>query len=263
MKALAAPLRILGTPWRYASRIASFAAFVLARSLAPGTWRRTVRNVLARQILFTGIEAVLFVSFVALLVGISVVAQAQIWLARFGQKAFLGDLLVLVIVREAAPILTNFVVIGRSGTAVAAELGNMTLAGEVELLEAQGIDPFSYLVLPRVLGIMLSVFCLTCFFVLVSFAGGYVTALLLGADPVHPALFVRNVLASMDASAVFSVIAKTLVPGLATGAICCYEGLRVKAAVTEVPQASTRALVRSVAALFITSATVSVLTYGG
>jgi len=255
------PLRFLARPWLYASRTASFIWYALLFSVRPRTWRRPVREVLSRQILFTGIEALLFVSFIALLVGISVVAQAQVWLTRFGQKQFLGDVLVLVIVREAAPLLTNFVVIGRSGTAISTELANMKIAGELKVLEAYGIDPFTYLVVPRILGVMLSVFSLTVFFIVFSFSSGYVTGLMLGAQTGQPGIFVRSVFKALGAPGLINVAAKTFIPGLATGAICCLEGLSVKTALTEVPQAGTRALVRSSAALFMTSALVSVLTY--
>ncbi len=261
MRILAAPATSVARPWRYASLVASLVTSVLWLSIRPSTWRAAVRNVLARQILFTAVEAVLFISFVALLVGISVVVQAQVWLTRFGQRGLLGDVLVMVIVREAAPLLTNFVVIGRSGTAIATELATMKVSGQIQVLDSQGVEPFIYLAVPRVVGVMLSVFCLTFVFIVVSFASGYMTGLMLGADPDPPALFMRNVFRAMHTPAVVSVAAKTIIPGLATSAICCIEGLSVTSAMTEVPQAGTKALVRSVAALFLTSAVVSLLMY--
>jgi len=233
---------------------------VLCWSFAGRTWSRTVRNVLARQILFTGYDAVKFISLVALMAGISVVVQAQVWLTQFGQTALLGPILVMVIMRELGPLLANFVVIGRSGTAIATELGNMNVAGEVKVLDALGLDPFIYLVIPRVLGVMLSVFCLTVIFVFVSFVSGYLFSQALGkaGDPV---MFVESVSRAVRPADVLNFFAKTLVPGLLTGAICCVEGLSVDVAETAVPQAATRAVVRSITALFITSALVSVLTY--
>ena len=245
----------------YANYLASVIFTVLRLCLTPWAFPRSVRNVLARQILFTGVEAVHFISIVAFMVGISVVAQAQIWLSRFGQSNLLGDLLVLIIIREAAPLLTNLVVIGRSGTAIATELGHMKISGETRLLDAQGIDPFIYLVVPRVLGVMFSVFFLTIIFIVVSFTSGYITGILLDPKTGQPAIFIKSVFEALQVKGVVNVTAKTFIPGLLTGAICCIEGFSVKNAVTEVPQATTRALVRSVLALFGTSALISVLTY--
>lgn len=237
------------------------AAGVAAAAAQPRHWRATVRDVLARQILFTGVDAVRFVSLIAFLVGVSVVAQAQLWLGRVGQSALLGPLLITVVVRELAPLLTNFVIIGRSGTAIATELGNMQIHGEVHVLDAQGLDPFLYLVLPRVVGMAVSVFCLTVLFSGVALAGGYLVGLLIGVTNMAPLQFADTVLAGVQQADVWNLLAKTLVPGLLTGSICCLEGLGVGGSVTEVPQAATRAVVRSTTALFLTSALVSVVTY--
>lgn len=241
--------------------LAAFSAAAVRLACRRDTWRRTVRNVLARQILFTGYDAVAFVSVIALMVGLSVVVQAQVWLTRMGQTELLGPILVMVIIREVGPLLANFIVIGRSGTAIATELGNMQVLGEVRVLDALGLDPFLYLVIPRVLGVALSVFCLTVVFVAVSFVSGYASALLVGANAGDPALFVNSVFRSIRPADVLNLLAKTLVPGLLTGAICCIEGCSVRVAITEVPQAASRAVVRSIATLFITSALISLVTY--
>ncbi|OQA27960.1 MAG: putative phospholipid ABC transporter permease protein MlaE [Verrucomicrobia bacterium ADurb.Bin345] len=225
------------------------------------TWPRTVRNVFVRQVLFTGYEASRFISLLAVMVGISVVVQMQVWLARVGQTGLLGPVLVMVIVRELGPLLVNFIVLGRSGTAVATELGNMKIAGEVNVLDSQGLDPFIYLVVPRVLGMAISVFCLTIIFVIVSFLSGYLIGLLLGANPGPFVLFVESVFRAVRPADVASVLVKTFVPGALTGAICCMEGLSVSTSMTEVPQVTTRAVVRSVGALFVVSAVMSILTY--
>ena len=234
---------------------------VLLFSLRRAAWPRTVRNVLARQILFTGFEAVSFVSVIALMVGISVVVQTQVWLTAVGQSALLGPVLVMVVVREVGPLLANFVVIGRSGTAIATELANMNVNGEVRVLDALGLDPFTYLVVPRVIGVAVSIFCLTIVFIVVSFFSGFMFGVLMGSAGGDPVMFTNSVLKSVSPADVFNLLAKTLVPGLLTGAICCVEGLSVSTAITEVPQAATRAVVRSITSLFVTSALVSLLTY--
>ena len=243
-------------------------AFITAVSVAslrvlftPRLWRRTTRGVLTRQILFTGIESVPFISFIAVLVGISIVLQAQVWLSKVGQTGLLGPILIAVVVRELGPLLTNFVVIGRSGAAITTELGNMKVNHEIEVLDAQGIDPFLYLVVPRVIGMMVSMFCLTVVFIVISFISGYLFGDLLSLSTGTPQRFFGEVLKALTPADVINVLAKTLIPGLLIGAITCTEGLRIKPLTTQVPQAVTRALVRSVAALFIISAVVSLLTY--
>lgn len=247
--------------WRRLRDLAAVTGAVLAVACRRRVWGRTVRNVLARQILFTGYDAVGFVALIAFMVGISIVVQTQVWLTAAGQSHLLGPVLVAVVIREVGPLLANFVVIGRSGTAIATELGNMHVNGEVHLLDAQGLDPFLYLVVPRVIGVAVSVFCLTIIFIVVSFASGYVCGLLLGSTGVEPLRFADTVFGALTKADVLNVVVKTVIPGSLTGVICCTEGLSVGAATTAVPQAATRGVVRSITASFVTCALVSVVTY--
>jgi len=246
---------------RWVLGLAAVVWTVLRVSARPRYWSRPVRDVLARQILFTGIEAVSFMTLAACAAGIVIVVQAQLWLTKVGQASMLGPMLAVIVIREVAPLIANFIVIGRSGAAISTELGNMKIEGEVRVLDAQGLDPFIYLVVPRVLGMAVSVFCLAVVFIIASLAVGFVCGALMGAKMGSPALFTESVLKAIRPEDVINLLAKTVVTGLVTGAICCIEGLSVGAAITEVPQAATRALVRSVGALFIIAALVSLLTY--
>jgi phospholipid/cholesterol/gamma-HCH transport system permease protein len=235
---------------------------VLFIGLQPTRWSRATRNVLARQILFSGFDAINFIAFVAVLVGISVVVQAELWLKRLGQTQLLGPILVTVVIREVGPLLANFVVIGRSGNAIAAELGAMKVNGEVHLLDAMGLDPFVYLVIPRVLGFAVSVFCLTILFFVLCLTSGYVLSLFLTQiRAVPPGEFINSLGDALRPSDGVLLIVKTIVPALLAGAICSTEGLSVGTSITEIPQATTRALQRSSFALFFVSAAASFLSY--
>jgi len=247
--------------WRTVRNTAAVAWGVLCVAVLPSSWPRTVREQTAKQLLFTGVEAIDLTILIALLAGISIVVQAQLWLNRFGQSEMLGPLLVAIIVREIGPILVNFVVIGRSGTAIATELANMRVRREVDVLDAQGIEPTIYLIMPRVIGVTLSVFCLTIFFVTVCFGSGYFFARLVGITTANPDIFLRSVLGAVSPADIMNLFAKTLIPGMVTGAICSIEGLSIRGTITEVPQAVTRAVVRSIVALLVVSAAISVVTY--
>lgn len=246
---------------RRAARVTAVVWAVLVKSVQPKTWTAPMRNVLARQILFTGLEATGFVSLIAVIVGGLVVVQAQYWLTRLGQTALIGPILTAVVLRELGPLLTNFVVIARSGTAISTELANMKVHGEVRTLDAMGIDPFIYLVIPRVLGVAASTFCLTILFLAVTFIGGYVCMWVILLGDIDMGLFFGNIIGAVTQTDVFSLLAKSIMPGLLTGAICCDEGLGVGAASTDVPIAATRGVMRSVAALFVTSLLISLMAY--
>lgn len=214
-----------------------------------------------RQIYFTGVQALRFVALIAVMAGVAIVVQAQLWFARVGQIEMLGPMLVMVLFRELGPVIVNFVVIGRSGTAIAAEVASMRVERDLLVLESQGIDLMRYLVVPRVLGMSLSVLCLTVFFIVVAFASGYVCGVFFGVGPADPSVFVASLARSIGRRDIVSLLAKTLLPGAFTAAIACSEGLRIRGAVTEIPQATTRAVVGATVGLALVSGLVSLLTY--
>lgn len=233
----------------------------IARAFQPSAWSQPVQDVFARQIYFTGIQAIPFVALIAATVGVSFVVQIQFWLGRMGQSDLLGPILVVIILREPGPLLTNLVVIGRSGGAIASELAAMKVNGEIALLEADGVDPLTYLVMPRVLGVSICVFCLTILFSLVSFITGLAFSALITSQVTSGHELYTSVFNAIQMRDFWNLALKSLVPGLTTGAICCAEGLAVKGALSEIPQATTRGIVRSVAVMFVISALVSMVTY--
>jgi phospholipid/cholesterol/gamma-HCH transport system permease protein len=243
------------------SDLAAVATAVLATALRPRDWRRTVREATSRQIVFTGVEAVGFVSFVALLAGLLIVVQVQFWLSKVAQSRLLGPVLVTVVIRELAPLLTNFVVIARSGTAYAAELGNMKVAGEVRALDAQGVDPFVYLVVPRVVAAVVSTLCLTVLFVLVCLSGGYVCARVAHVYVGTPLNFAYSVMRAIGPADIASIVSKAVLPAFVWGTICCVEGLSAGETRADVTRAASRSLQRSVVATFVILAVVSLVTY--
>jgi phospholipid/cholesterol/gamma-HCH transport system permease protein len=216
--------------------------------------------VLSRQILFTGVQPFAIVIAVACIVGVSVVLQAQIWLTRVGQRQLLGPLIVVVLVREIAPVLANLVVILYSAGAVAAEMGSMKLSGEVHVLEAQGLDPLVYLVMPRVVAMVIATTGLAIMIVVVSLASGILFGIAIGVQASASQL-ANQVLISIGPADVVNLLLKSVLAAAITGVICCVEGLSVEGATTEVPRATSRGLERSVVAMFIISAAVSILTY--
>src|SRR6185503_9257839 len=247
--------------WCEAQHLAAVLGTTVFLSAQPRRWRRTVRGVFARQLLSSGVESVPFVFVLAVLVGISVVMQLDIWTGELGQSQTLGQLLVLVVARELAPLFANCVLIVRGGSAIATELGIMKVGREVRVLEAQGIEPLLFLVMPRVLAMAVSAFCLTVIFVLVAFASGYGFGVFIGQANSDPAVFLNGVFRAIHPFDAIGFLVKCLLPALVTAVICCTEGLSVEGGSTAVPLAAKRALARALGALFITSAMVSLLAY--
>jgi phospholipid/cholesterol/gamma-HCH transport system permease protein len=246
----------------YVLEIAALVGLGIARLVSPGGTRPVTRTVLRKQVLFTGIQAVPFIAFLALLTAASLVVQAQVGLAGFVQSDLFGHLLVVVLVREVGPLIIALVVIARSGTAIAAEMANMQVAQEVRGLELAGIDPFDYLVIPRLGGVCLAVMCLTLLYIAVSLAGGYVMAHAFQVPGAPDSgQFITMIARNLSPSDLWVVPAKTVVPGLLIAAIACREGLHCGTSVTAVPRATTQGVVRSITAVFLWDALITTVTY--
>ena len=249
--------------WDELRHAAAVIGTVLYICVRPRYWVRTVRREFMRQVVAIGVEAIWLVCGVAVFVGITIVVQLAFWVEEAGQSQMLGPLLVAVVARELSPVLIGIVVIVRSGSIMASELGIMKIAGRIHVLEAQGISPLIYLVMPRVLAAAVSTFCLTIVFILVAFTSGYLFGATVGKGSRDFLLLADTVSLAMHPKDVLAILSKSILPGLYASATCCIGGLGVSRSLTEVPQATQRALVRSVAGLFVISTGVSILTYIG
>ena len=198
------------------------------------------------QVRFTGLDALWLVSGTALLLGAVTLIQAFSQLSGLGAENYLGALMVLIILRELGPLLTAVLVIGRSATAIAAELGAMQLNGEVDALAAHGVNPYQYLLLPRWLGVLVSMFALVVFFDAMALGGGFLVAKLkygvtfgFYMDSVRQALSNRDFAATLLKVALFSGV-------IAFHA--CHFGLGIRRSQTEIPQAVSKTVVSALPA---------------
>ena len=205
---------------------------------------RTVFGVVSAQIYFTGWQALPLISMLSLASGVVAIMQSSAQLSLLGNVDFVGNLLVVVIVRELGPLITALVVIARSGTAVASELGNLRANREIEALEAMGIHPLSYIVFPRLLGGVISVLCLAFYFNVNALLGGFVVT-----SFVHHMSFqvytdaLAQALSSHD---VVLFLVKNGFSGLIIFLNSSYQGLQVRQSSHEVPQRTTKAVVDSI-----------------
>src|SRR5204862_1494080 len=123
-----------------------------------------------------GLGVLPMIIFLALSPGLISIRQTVSLLNRVGATQYVGMVMVTVVVRELGPMLTAFIVLLRTGTATVVELGTARALGEVEALEALGIDPIHYFVVPRVLGMSIGLFALTIYMMLGAQVSGYLWA---------------------------------------------------------------------------------------
>lgn len=234
---------------------------VLIAAVQPSSWRRTIRSALARKVVSSGSDAIGIVCVLGIALGILLIVQYHLWLGQIVQTRFLGPILVAVIVRELGPLLVNLVVIARSGSAIAAELALIHVSGEDRVVEGQGLDLLVYYVFPRTIGLVISTCCLTLIFIACSFLSVYIGGQWIGAKTGTFWDFTADSLSALAPADVANLLLKSTIPALLSGCICCASGLGAGDTNASVPRACRIAVQRSVIALFIVSAFISVVAY--
>lgn len=235
---------------------------VISFSLGPFLFRRrqgwrATRGVVLRQIYFTGFEAIPVISWIALILGLVIVTQVLNIIPKVGRESLIGTVLVWAVIRELGPVFASVVVIARSGTAIASELGSMKVSSEITGLEAMGIDPMRYLVAPRVIGTGLSVLILTFYFEVITILGGYLLAGF--GKNVAFSVYMESILEALGLVDIGVSLLKSLFFGLIIGAVCSCRGLRAEKSITQIPQETTKAVIGSLRLVFVTDAFITFL----
>jgi phospholipid/cholesterol/gamma-HCH transport system permease protein len=209
------------------------------------TARRVIHPLIFQETARAGLRLLPMFLYLSAALGLLVIGQTVSWLAPVGAINYLGSIMVIVVVRELGPLLTAMLVLARVGTANVIELGTARATGEVEALEALGIDPVHYLVVPRVLGMALGVFSLTIYLMLGALISGYLWAFIQDV-PLRPTdyfLQLAGALSGMD----FALLAfKTMAFGFIIALVTCYHGLAQPLLLEEVSNATVRAVAQSV-----------------
>ncbi len=234
--------------------------FLVLRETTLFVHRRQVAfRVLVLQILFTGVEALSVVSLIALSIGAVIIVEGGTILPRFGQTSLVYSILIVVITRELGPILTAFIITARSGTAIATELGNMVVSHEVEAYVSVGISPISYLVVPRVLGVTISMMALTIYFNFFGLFGSYLVSQLVKPVPVLE--YFSALLRALQLRDLVSMLVKSVVFGVIVSVVATFQGFKVSSSVTEIPRAAIKAVGQGFVLCFLADALITLVSY--
>jgi phospholipid/cholesterol/gamma-HCH transport system permease protein len=216
-------------------------------------------RVLVMQILFTGVESLTVVSLISLALGAVIIVEGGTILPRFGQTSLMYSILIIVITRELGPLLTAFIIIARSGTAIAAELGNMVVSHEIEAYISVGINPIAYLVVPRVLGVTISVMALTIYFNFFGLIGSFLVTKLI--HPVPALEYFQSLLRTLQLRDIVSTVLKSFIFGIIISVVATFQGFKVSASVTEVPRAAIKSVGQGFVLCFVADAVITLINY--
>jgi len=173
----------------------------------------------------SGFNALMIIGLTSFLVGMVIAYQGAVQLAKFGADIFIVDTVGISIVRELGPMITAIVIAGRSGSAYTAEIGAMKITEEIAAMRTMGFDPYSFLVLPRIFALMISLPLLIFFSDLMGIFGGMVASqmqlhisLSQFVDRLYEVLEVKHYILGMIKGPVFAFV---------IAAIGCFRGFQV------------------------------------
>lgn len=204
---------------------------------------------LVTQLLFTGVDALPIVGILALASGLGITSQLLMQVDVIGSRTEVMQMLVQVVALELGSLLTAILLIGRSGSAITVDMGNMKLHREIEALELLGIHLGHFFVAPRILGTAIAQLCLSVYFSTIAVVGGIVYAGLF----ISPGYFsyLTELPLSFEPYDMLTFVIKNLLFGLIIGTIGCFHGLRVGDSPSELPQQTQQAIVNSIVLVFI------------
>jgi len=236
----------------------SLVFYSVVRYIKPGTKGRAfVHSISITQIYFTGVQAVQLISLLALALGVAIIFQVS--QLGFGIADRLGEILVIVIIRQLGPLLTAILVIARSGTAISTEIANMVVKHETEALETMGIDTLLYIVLPRIIGMVCSLLLLNIIFYTVAIAGGVSTAMLIPGFNLSYAQFFDNFFFHLTYLDFLEFILKSVFFGVGISVICIINGFKVLLFPGGVPVSGIKGVVGSLIYVFFIDAVLTVV----
>jgi phospholipid/cholesterol/gamma-HCH transport system permease protein len=196
------------------------------------------------QAMQVGVRALPILSLITFNIGLILALQAAYELRRLGAMNFVANAVALSMTRELGPLITAILVIGRSGSAFAAEIGTMKVTEEIDALETMAIDPIHFLVTPKFLAMILMLPCLTMWANAMGILGGA----FFGVEQAD-FTFTRYVQASLDALFLRDIttgLIKSVMFGITITAVGCYEGFSTGAGAEQVGRSTTRAVVMSI-----------------
>lgn len=216
-------------------------------------------KVLIMQILFTGYEALAINAIMAIAIGAAINVIGSSLLPQFGQSQLMYTILIIVITRELGPLLTAFVITARSGTAIATQLGTMVVNHEIEAYMAVGLNPVSYLVVPRFIGVVVSMLVLTVYFNIFGLLGSFIVVQIVKPTPIRE--YLAALMSTLTVSDVLSGLLKAFVFGVVVSVVATYQGFSVNRASTEIPVAGIKAVGLSFILIIVADVLITLVQY--
>jgi phospholipid/cholesterol/gamma-HCH transport system permease protein len=197
---------------------------------------------------FVGAGSLFIAGLVGMFTGMAFTVSTIVGFRQFSAEGMVGGVVALALARELAPVLAAVVVTARAGSTMASELGNMRVTEQIDAITTMGVSPVQYLVVPRVLATTLVLPLLALCFGIAGMFGAWVVAVLW--QSIDPGVFFDRIQSFVKWSDIRMLLVKSAIFGVVVSTICCKKGFFASGGARGVGEATARAVVASIVAIF-------------
>lgn len=182
-------------------------------------------NRVIKQIFFIGVKTLVVIILTGLFTGMVLTLQVYYVLVTLGAESKLGSITAISLIRELGPVISGLMVIGRAGSALTAELGIMRITEQTDALDAMGLNPYKYLIVPNFIASIICLPLLNAIFVIVGIWGGYLVGVELSG--LSSGVYYGGIADSVLMKDITLNFYKSISFGILIAWICCYKGFFV------------------------------------
>lgn len=212
---------------------------------------------LVRTIINAGVRGMLVASLLSFLIGITLAYQMSPQFITYGANIYIVNFLGIALLKEVSPLLTAIIVAGRTGSAITAEIGVMKVQEEIDAIQTMGISPITRLVLPKVIGVMISVPLITAIADMASMFGGAIVANATLGIPYT--LFLERMQNYVSINNYTIGIYKSIVFAFLIALIGCYCGFKVQGNANSIGEQTTKSVVLGIILIVFSDAVFAVI----
>jgi phospholipid/cholesterol/gamma-HCH transport system permease protein len=218
------------------------------------------RKEIFKQMYIAGVKSFMVSSIVALFTGMILSLQAGIEMKKFGQQAYVGNLVVASLTREMSPFVGAVVLIASVGSAIAAEIATMKVSEEIDALQMMRISPVKFLVMPRVIALAIMFPIVAIYFTFLGTIGGGIVAY--SQLDVSWDVYYQHVMDSLTFKPVYVGLMKSCIFGIIVSIVSCAKGLRAYGGALGVGQATRSSVIASFLLILVNGYFITAIFFG-
>ena len=197
---------------------------------------------------FIGAGSLFIAGLVGMFTGMAFTVSTIVGFRQFSAEGMVGGVVALALARELAPVLAAVVVTARAGSTMASELGNMRVTEQIDAITTMGVSPIQYLVVPRIVATTIALPLLALAFGIAGMFGAWVVAVLW--QSIDPGVFMDRVQQFVKWGDIRMLLVKSMLFGVIVSTICCKKGYFASGGARGVGEATAKAVVSSIVAIF-------------